>query len=73
MKDHGVTTSIHYESIHMEPYFKENMVLNADNLPESTAFGQGVISLPTYPQISQRQLRHVVSTLNEALAKYSKK
>ena len=71
MKERGVTTSIHYESIHMEPYFKENKVLNSENLPNSTLFGQGVISLPTYPQISRKQLRHVVSTLNQAMAKCS--
>jgi UDP-4-amino-4-deoxy-L-arabinose-oxoglutarate aminotransferase len=71
MKDHGVTTSIHYESIHMEPYFLENKILNSENLPESTLFGQGVISLPTYPQITRAQLKHVVSVLNNALVKFS--
>jgi len=73
LKVRGIVTSVHYESIHLEPYFLENKVFKSQELPKSTLFGQSVISLPTYPQLSRWQQRKVVSALNQALIQYSTK
>lgn len=67
--DNGISTSIHYESIHLEPYFLANSVRNSENLPNATDFGSRVISLPTYPQIKTKSLKRVVQVLNTALSK----
>jgi len=67
MGERGISTSIHYESINLEPYFQDKPVRNSENLANSERFGRSVISLPTYHQITKRQLRRVVRVLNEAM------
>lgn len=60
----GISTSIHYESINLEPYFKENPLRGGNNLSKSEHFGSRVIALPTYPQLSRRKMKRVVKVLN---------
>lgn len=67
MQKRRITTSVHYESIHLEPYFAKNRVRGSENLKESELFGSRVIALPTYPQLSKRKMRRVVKILNESL------
>ena len=63
----GISTSIHYEPIHLEPYFIDHPVKGSENLKNSEYFGSRVIALPTYPQLPRRKMKKVVKVLNEAL------
>ena len=60
----GIQTSVHYEAIHLEPYYRDLLGTSVPSLPHSESFGRCVISLPTYPGLSRRKQKYVIDQIN---------
>jgi dTDP-4-amino-4,6-dideoxygalactose transaminase len=64
MKIRGIQTSIHYPPVHLFTEFRD--VRHAD-LSITERLGSREITLPLYPSMSKKDVRHVVSKLIETL------
>lgn len=59
----GISTSVHYEAIHLEPYYQELLGFDESHCSLSVNFGKSVISLPTYPSLTSRAQRYVIKNI----------
>jgi dTDP-4-amino-4,6-dideoxygalactose transaminase len=64
---HGITTSVHFIPLHLQPYYREKYGLQPGDFPGATAlFGQE-ISLPLFPSMTTRQVQRVIDGVVEGV------
>jgi len=69
LNDNGIGAGVHYPvPVHEQPAFRDLGHAPGD-FPYTSRAAQRVLSLPIYPEISERQVERVASTLIEALRK----
>ena len=61
----GVSTSVHFKPIHLEPYFYNS---SSPVLPNAELIGNCTLSLPTYPRLRTRDLNHIARKLKSTLS-----
>ncbi len=59
----GVETSIHYEPIHLEPYYQKRFHYKKGDFPVAEKLGASTIILPTYSRLSKLSQEYVINTL----------
>jgi dTDP-4-amino-4,6-dideoxygalactose transaminase len=63
----GVNTNIHYPvPVHLQPAYRGRVALGPSALPRTEQAAGEVLSLPMYPQLSDRQIERVCSAVSEA-------
>lgn len=67
MESRNVQTSIHYNPIHLEPYYR-SLGFKPGDLPVAEELGASTITLPTHTSLTRRQQRYVIQILKEALS-----
>ena len=60
LKKHGIETGIHYKPIH-----KLSMYHSKNKLPVTERAGKSIISLPTHPNLSDRNVIQIISLVNK--------
>jgi perosamine synthetase len=66
LKKNGIGYGIHYHKpIHKYDYFEKNFRFN---LPKSELFCKQIISLPSYPDLTNDQVAYISEKVNEALS-----
>jgi dTDP-4-amino-4,6-dideoxygalactose transaminase len=63
LAEHGVATSLHYIPLHLMPYYRDRYHLSASDFPISLGVYQRAISLPIYPDLTEREVERVAQTL----------
>lgn len=61
----GIQTSIHYEPIHLEPYYKKTFGYKKGDFPVAEKLGYSTITLPLYPLLSKEAQKYVVKNVKE--------
>lgn len=69
MYEKGIELGIHYNPNHYLTFFKSN---NNFKLPSTEKIYKEIISLPIHPDITQQDVKFVISTLNKLLPNYIK-
>lgn len=64
LKHNGIQAIFHYLPLHDSPYFK-NLGAPASELPHAVRFGETLIRLPLYIELTEKQMHFVVETLFE--------
>jgi dTDP-4-amino-4,6-dideoxygalactose transaminase len=60
----GVNTGIHYPvPVHLQPAYRDRVVLGPSGLVRSERAAREVLSLPMYPQLSDHQVEHVINAV----------
>lgn len=67
LAERGVQTSVHYDPIHLEPYYKKTFKYKKGKFPIAERMGFGTITLPLYPTLSKKQQDYVIKTLKRSL------
>jgi dTDP-4-amino-4,6-dideoxygalactose transaminase len=63
----GVGANIHYPvPVHLQPAYRGRIALGPSALPRTEQAAREVLSLPMYPQLSDRQIEHVCSAVSDA-------
>lgn len=63
LRSKGIHTLIHYPvSIHLQPAYK-NLGLNSGDLPKAEQAAREVLSLPIYPELTEREVRRVAEAV----------
>lgn len=60
LKDKGIQTSFHYQSLHQSAYYSKTKTIR---LPNSDQFSEGLLRLPLYPDLSDEQQSYIISTI----------
>lgn len=67
LEDHGVETSVHYNPVHLEPYYQEHFGFVAGQFPVAERLGLGTITLPLYPALTTEEQQYVIDQVQAAL------
>jgi dTDP-4-amino-4,6-dideoxygalactose transaminase len=67
LADHNIGTSVHFQGIHRQSFFRERYGLRDADLPHATDWALRSLSLPLHPGVSDADQDDVVHVLAEAL------
>jgi UDP-4-amino-4-deoxy-L-arabinose-oxoglutarate aminotransferase len=65
LNDHGIATTVNYRSVPTLTYYREKYGYTADDFPVSYEWGEGTISLPLFPSMTQEEQDYVIEAVNE--------
>jgi dTDP-4-amino-4,6-dideoxygalactose transaminase len=63
----GIQTSIHYDPIHLEPYYRKTFKFKKGDFPVAERLGASTITLPTYSKLSTAKQDYVIRELISAV------
>lgn len=63
----GIQTSVHFNPIHLEPYYAKTFGYKAGNYPIAERLGYGTITLPLNIRTNQEQQDHIIETLKDLM------
>jgi dTDP-4-amino-4,6-dideoxygalactose transaminase len=67
MADLGVSCSVHFIPLHMQPYWRDSLDLSVNNFPNSTERYNRTVSLPLYVGMSFEEVDYVVDCVVRVL------
>jgi len=56
----GIQTSVHYNPIHLEPYYKKTFGYKKGDFPMAERLGFSTITLPLYPALTKKEQDYVI-------------
>jgi UDP-4-amino-4,6-dideoxy-N-acetyl-beta-L-altrosamine transaminase len=62
----GIGVNVHYIPVHTQPYFR-TLGFNAGDFPEAEKYYKNAISLPMFPELSEKDQDYVIDTLRDIL------
>jgi dTDP-4-amino-4,6-dideoxygalactose transaminase len=65
LSDAGIGTSIHYDPIHLEPYYRERFGYKPGDFPIAERLGHSTITLPMHPLLTAKEQSYVIATLEK--------
>ena len=70
INEKGIGTSVHYIPTHMHSYYEKKYSFKPSDFPVSKELSESVITLPLYPGMTDEQIQHVISVLEDLWNKY---
>ncbi|HLD71052.1 MAG TPA: DegT/DnrJ/EryC1/StrS family aminotransferase, partial [Candidatus Peribacteraceae bacterium] len=67
LADAGIDTSIHYDPIHLEPYFRKRFGYKEGDYPITERLGASTITLPMYPGMKKAEQAYVIKNIQRIL------
>jgi dTDP-4-amino-4,6-dideoxygalactose transaminase len=67
MAARGVPTHVHYEAIHLEPFYQQELGIQRGAYPCAEGLGDGILTLPLYSKLTFAEQDYVVKTLAECM------
>ena len=65
LDEFGIQTSIHYDPIHLEPFYKKKYGYKKDDFPIAEKLGTSTITLPLYPHLTRPEQEYVIKKVKE--------
>ena len=69
MRDKGINVNLHYQPIHLQPYYKNNCV-KLDNLNNTITYANSAISIPIYVDLKLKDQKYIIKVIKELCNKY---
>jgi len=66
--ERGIGAAVNYRAVHTLKYYRETFGYAREAFPVAADIGERTISLPLYPQLTDREVDRVVSALGETLS-----
>jgi UDP-4-amino-4-deoxy-L-arabinose-oxoglutarate aminotransferase len=66
--ERGIGAAVNYRAVHTLKYYVETFGHASDAFPVAADIGERTISLPLYPQLTDREVDRVVAALDETLS-----
>ena len=63
----GIQTSVHYNPIHLEPYYRNEFGYGPGTYLNAELIGASAVSLPTYPGLSITEQDYVIDKVKTAI------
>ncbi|HVP06885.1 MAG TPA: UDP-4-amino-4,6-dideoxy-N-acetyl-beta-L-altrosamine transaminase [Candidatus Acidoferrum sp.] len=68
LREAGVGTQVHYIPVPLQPYYRKLYPSASEQIPETLSYYRQALSLPMYPELTDRDVENVVETLEQTLA-----
>lgn len=68
----GVGTSVHFIPLYRHPYYKKLLKYKYTEFPSSEWLYHRIISLPIFPEMSKKQINHVIESISKIIKKYQR-
>lgn len=68
LKENGIGTGLHFRAVHTQKYYRENLSLPQNSLPNTDWNSDRIISLPLFPDMTLEDVYRVVDTIKLILA-----
>jgi dTDP-4-amino-4,6-dideoxygalactose transaminase len=63
MKAENIGTGLHYESVHLYPYYRETLGFKPGDFPNSENISSRIVSLPLFPDMTDAQQDRVINAI----------
>lgn len=67
LKKAGVQTSIHFNPIHLEPYYRKRFGFKRGDFPIAEKLGLSTITLPLYPSLTKKEIDYVIKEVKKQI------
>lgn len=71
LAEREIGTQVHYLPVHLHPYYRSRFGYEPGDFPRAEEFYSRALSLPLYPELSERDQGRVIGSLRAALAQAS--
>ena len=69
----NIGTGIHFQSIHLQPFYKERFKFKREDYPQAASISERIISLPLYPKMTEEDIEDVIHAVKKVAGSYSRK
>jgi len=66
LRHKGIGVNLHYMPVHLQPYYR-SLGFKEGHCPEAEAYGKEAISLPLYPDLTNGEQDHIITTLKNLI------
>jgi len=72
LAEQEIGTQVHYLPVHLHPYYRGRFGYEPGDFPRAEEFYARALSLPLYPELSERDQSRIIGSLRAALAEASR-
>src|SRR5882724_7265359 len=65
MAKRGIGTSVHFIPLHRHPYYADTYGYHAGQFPVADGLYEGLVSLPSYPRMTEQDVEDVIAAVRE--------
>jgi len=70
LKNRNIGTGVHFIPLHLQPYWKKNYNLKEKKYPNTTKAYQQIVSLPIFPDMTEKDANDVIKAAQDIAKKY---
>jgi dTDP-4-amino-4,6-dideoxygalactose transaminase len=63
MRGHNIGTGLHYQAVHLSPYYRDNFGFRRGDFPNAEAISDRVVSLPLFPTMTEADQDRVINAM----------
>lgn len=63
MKSQNVGTGLHYQAVHLHPYYQENFGFSSGDFPIAEDVGERIVSLPLFPRMQDHDVDRTINAI----------
>ena len=64
----GIQCQVHYIPVHLQPYYRDKYGYGRGKCPAAEKYYEGCLSLPMYPDLSDEEVKRIVTQIKEGLS-----
>lgn len=68
LKDKGILCQVHYIPVHLQPFYQK-MGYKSGDYPLAERFYEQILSIPIYPELTEKEQEYVIETINQFFAR----
>jgi len=72
LKRRRVGCSVHWRPLHLHPYYERSFGWRPEHLPGASEVWKRLISLPLYPDMTEFEIEHVISSVLDICRRYAR-
>jgi dTDP-4-amino-4,6-dideoxygalactose transaminase len=70
LKKQNIGTGLHYKAIHHHAWYRENMPVADNDLPNASYASDRILSLPLFPKMTMDDARDVVEAVKAVIDRF---
>ena len=67
MRERGINLMVHYNPVHLQPFYKNKYEFKLGDFPVAEKFYQNVFSIPNYPTLKNNEINKVINSIYNLL------
>jgi UDP-4-amino-4-deoxy-L-arabinose-oxoglutarate aminotransferase len=68
LQEQGIGTGLHYEAVHLHPYYREHMNV-VGKYPAAELVSDQILSLPFFPDMTEEDQERVANAIKQSIAR----